>query len=348
MKTFLIRLSSGLVVAALAITAMLYNQYTFFVLMSIILLGSLNEYFNLTDAKRDNAKSFFQGKWFVMLLSFIAFAEAFVLASPPAQGVPDFNNYFLLFKDVLLGLRDPALTLTATVPSLFFILFIVELFSKSEKPFENLGSKAIALLWILVPVILAVNIYFEKGGAFILAMFFIIWVYDSFCYITGSFIGKRKLFERISPKKTWEGMLGGIVVTLAFVFFVDKIPPLFNWVSTTLITSIFLQKVSNFLPVIHLNFTFWDETVSRWSQLSKLEWMILAFVIMIAATFGDLIESLLKRSLGIKDSGNIMPGHGGFLDRLDSFYLVMPFVAMTLWMFTQVKNLILVFEYLSQ
>lgn len=310
MKTFLIRLSSGLVVAALAIAAMLYNQYTFFSLMSIILLGSLSEYFNLTEAKRDKPNSFFQGKWFVMLLCFSAFLKAFILASPPAQGIPDFNNYFLLITQVLTRFRDSALTLNTTVPILVFILFITELYSKSEKPFENLGSKTVAIFWILVPVILTVNIYFEKGGVFILAMFFIIWVYDSFCYIFGSLIGKNKLFERISPKKTWEGAIGGALVTLVVFYFANKIPQL--------------------------------------QMLSSVEWVILAFVTIVAATFGDLVESLLKRSLGIKDSGNIMPGHGGFLDRLDSFYLVVPFVAMTLWMFTQIKNLILVFEYLSQ
>lgn len=83
-------------------------------------------------------------------------------------------------------------------------------------------------------------------------------------------------------------------------------------------------------------------------MFSRVEWMVLALVTMVAATFGDLVESLLKRSLNVKDSGQIMPGHGGFLDRLDSFYVAVPFVAMTLWMFTQIRNLILVFEYLSQ
>lgn len=310
MKTFLIRLSSGLVVAALAITAMLYNQYTFGVLMSIILVGSLNEYFNLTEAKRDKPTSFFQGKWFVILLSFIAFIEAFILASPPAQGLPNFDNYFVLAIDVLTRFRDSALTLNATIPILVFTLFIVELYSNSERPFENLGSKTVAIFWILVPVILALNIYFEKGGPFILAMFFIIWVYDSFCYIFGSLLGKHKLFERISPKKTWEGSIGGAIVTLVVFYFANKIPQL--------------------------------------QILSSVEWVILALVVIVAATYGDLVESLLKRNLGIKDSGNIMPGHGGFLDRLDSFYLAVPFVALMLWLFAQVSNLILVFEYLSQ
>lgn len=309
MKTFFIRLSSGLVVAALAITAMLYNQWTFFVLMSIMLIGSLNEYFNITQPKRETTTGFFQSKWFVILLGYSAFVKAFILSSPPAQGIPDFGNYAKLLFDVLTRFRDSSLTLSTTIPILVFILFITELYSKSERSFENLGWKTVAIFWIVVPMALTTKIYFEQGSAFILAMFFIIWVYDSFCYIFGSLLGKRKLFERISPKKTWEGAIGGGVVTLVVFYFANKIPQL--------------------------------------QMLSSVEWVILAFVTIIAATYGDLVESMLKRNLGIKDSGNLMPGHGGFLDRLDSFYLVIPFVAMTLWMFAQVKNLLLVYEYLN-
>ena len=142
-----------------------------------------------------------------------------------------------------------------------------------------------------------------------LAMFMIIWMYDSFCYITGSLIGRHKLFERVSPKKTVEGMIGGLILTLFVFSFANKIPQL--------------------------------------QMLSKTEWLILAFVTMIAATFGDLVESLLKRSLGIKDSGSIMPGHGGFLDRMDAFFLAIPFVSLTLWLFAQIQNLILIFNFLN-
>ena len=310
MKTFLIRLSSGLVVAAMAITAMLYNQYSFFVLMSIILIGSLNEYFNITEAKRGGKPaSFVQGKWFVILLAFIVHVKSFVLSSPPPSGIPQMDNMAIAFLQVLTRFRDSGLAMNVLVPIMVFILFIAELYSKSDKPFENLGWKTVAVFWILVPVILTNKIYFEKGGAFILAMFMIIWVYDSFCYIFGSLLGKHKLFERISPKKTVEGMIGGTIVTLVVYYFANKIPAL--------------------------------------QMLSGIEWVLFALVVLIAATYGDLVESLLKRNLGIKDSGSLMPGHGGFLDRLDSFYLVVPFAALMLWIFAQVQNLRMVFEYLN-
>ena len=104
-------------------------------------------------------------------------------------------------------------------------------------------------------------------------------------------------------------MIGGLVLTLIVFSFANRIPQL--------------------------------------QMLSQTEWLILAFVTMIAATFGDLVESLLKRSLGVKDSGNIMPGHGGFLDRMDAFFLTVPFVALTLWVFNQVQNLILIYNFLS-
>lgn len=310
MNTFLVRLSSGLVVAALAIAAMLYNQYTFFVLMSIILLGSLNEYFKITAPRFEEPKSFFQGKWFVIILSYLVFIKAFVLASPPAQGIPNLSNIFLTIVDVFTRFRDSSITMSATIPIVAFILFITELYSKSERPFENIGRKAVALFWILIPVVLTVKIYFEEGGPFILAMFFTIWMYDSFCYIFGSLLGKHKLFERVSPKKSWEGTICGALITLVAFYFANKIP--------------YLQSHS------------------------AVEWVLLTLVIIVIATYGDLVESLLKRNLGIKDSGSIMPGHGGFLDRLDSFYLVVPFVVILLWLFGQVKNLILVYEYLNR
>lgn len=141
-----------------------------------------------------------------------------------------------------------------------------------------------------------VLIYSTKGCWFVLSIFSIIWFYDSACYIVGSLIGKHKLAEKISPKKTWEGLIGGVAFTLAGGFFINKLP----------------------IPQLQI-YAWW-------------EWMILAFVIIIAATFGDLVESLFKRGFGIKDSGTIMPGHGGYLDRFDAFFFAVPFASMAIFL----------------
>lgn len=293
MKTFLIRLATGLMGTAIIVFLFLWSKYTFALAMGVMLIGSLHEYFTLIEKPGSKPASFLQGKWLVIALCFIVFVKAFVLASPSLSFSDSSSPYF--FK-TLLQFRDSTLALNVILPTIIALLFIIELYSKAEKPFENIGKKVIAVFWILVPVLLTINIYFKEGAPFVLAMFFIIWFYDSFCYIFGSLFGKTKLFERVSPKKTWEGAIGGAVVTLIVFYFANKIPPLQNY--------------------------------------SAAQWEILAAVIIVTSTYGDLVESLLKRNLGLKDSGSIMPGHGGFLDRLDSFYIAIPFVTITLWVYS--------------
>lgn len=119
----------------------------------------------------------------------------------------------------------------------------------------------------------------------LLGFFIVIWTNDTFAYLSGMFIGRHKFFERISPKKTWEGTAGGLVFGLAAGY----------------ILSLFFD------------------------DFSLSEWLGYALTIIIFGTFGDLFESLIKRTLGLKDSGNIMPGHGGILDRFDSILLAAPF-----------------------
>jgi phosphatidate cytidylyltransferase len=119
------------------------------------------------------------------------------------------------------------------------------------------------------------------------------WINDTFAYLTGSLIGKTPFFPRISPKKTWEGTLGGIFFTVIIAW-----------------------GISYYLNVYTPN-----------------QWVAIAASVAIFGTLGDLIESMLKRSVGVKDSGNIMPGHGGFLDRFDSFVFLLPFVWIVLRLF---------------
>ena len=131
----------------------------------------------------------------------------------------------------------------------------------------------------------------------IMGIFVLIWINDSFAYLVGRTVGRTKLFPRVSPKKTVEGAVGGLVFTLIGTYFLAKYEPV----------------------------------------LSPDQWLILAVVIVAFGTLGDLIESKLKREAGVKDSGAILPGHGGLLDRLDSLIFAAPFAYLTLYIFTYVS-----------
>jgi len=120
----------------------------------------------------------------------------------------------------------------------------------------------------------------------LIALFSLIWIYDSGAYLVGVSIGKHRLFERISPKKSWEGAIGGTVFAVAAAYFISGLIP----------------------------------------EIKMIHWIAISVVLVISATFGDLTESMFKRYFGIKDSGHILPGHGGMLDRFDSLFFVVPAV----------------------
>jgi len=120
----------------------------------------------------------------------------------------------------------------------------------------------------------------------LIAVFVLIWIYDSGAYLVGVSIGKHRLFERISPKKSWEGAIGGTLTAMLAAYF-----------------------ISGFIPEIKL-----------------VHWLAISILTVVSSTFGDLTESMFKRYFGIKDSGNILPGHGGILDRFDSLFFAAPFV----------------------
>lgn len=184
------------------------------------------------------------------------------------------------------------------------ILFLFELFGKSAKPFDNLGFMFLGLLYISMPFSLLIWIcsspiegFGGAGNQFILAMLFMVWASDVFAYLLGSKIGKNKMFPRISPNKTWEGTISGVLGAIL----------------TGFLCSLVFTKLSFPLPF----------------------WIGLACICTIFGILGDLVESMLKRSLGIKDSGNLLPGHGGFLDRFDAFIFVIPFVYTYLMIYFQ-------------
>ena len=151
------------------------------------------------------------------------------------------------------------------------------------------ASTLFAWIYILIPLSCFVFISQIEGSyspELIMAIFVILWVNDSFAYISGSLIGKHKMFPNISPKKSWEGFAGGLLFTM--------------------VLSLLLSRI--------------------FSVLSIYEWLLLAIIVVITGTIGDFIESGIKRNAGVKDSGSMMPGHGGFLDRFDSLLFALPFV----------------------
>lgn len=168
---------------------------------------------------------------------------------------------------------------------------IMELYIKNEKPIRCLAISLMSQIYIGVPLCCMTMMGKYIGLHFILAIFLMIWINDTGAFVVGSLLGKHRLFERISPKKSWEGFFGGLGFNL----------------------------ITGWLFAIGGGY-FWD---IKWNVIT---WLIFAAVVTLFSTWGDLVESLMKRSLNIKDSGHIMPGHGGILDRIDSLLLVMPAV----------------------
>lgn len=182
-----------------------------------------------------------------------------------------------------------------------FSIFIIELFRGKEHPFRNIAFTILGIIYVALPLTL-LNYILTCRGYFapqiLFGFFFILWSNDTGAYLTGSLIGRHKLFPRVSPGKSWEGSIGGAVITYLIVFLIAK-----------------------------------------WFIILNLrDWMVIATILIVIGTLGDLVESLFKRSINVKDSGTILPGHGGILDRFDSLLMATPFVFTYLYL---IKNIYL-------
>ena len=200
-----------------------------------------------------------------------------------------------LFFGVLLFLILKRLESYATVGILIIsllssIFLIYQLYSKKEVTFKDDRSKlGLTIRYLIFSFIFLVVLPFYKdeyNPNIIIGILIIIWVNDSFAFLVGKNMGKKKLFISVSPKKTIEGFIGGVLFAIISTYFISK----------------------------------------YFIEFSFLNWIIIALIVSTLGTLGDLIESKFKRQAKIKDSGNIMPGHGGMLDRLDSLLFVAPFV----------------------
>lgn len=193
----------------------------------------------------------------------------------------------------LMKISDPAnfISLASLLFSPFvFTIFIYELYSHSREPFANIAFMILGLFYIGIPFAL-VNFIAYDGEEFLNRVVFgllvLTWVNDTGAYLIGSLLGKTPLFPRISPNKTWEGSTGGFL--------------------TTIVTGCILSLIFTEVPLG--------------------QWVGLGVIVAIFGSLGDLVESMLKRSVKVKDSGNLLPGHGGLLDRFDAFIFVVPFAA---------------------
>lgn len=284
LKTFKTRALTAIVFAIVMLGGLLWNQWSFFVLFSIIHFGCWWEYLNLTE-KIQNTTFHIYTKLGLMLMGY----GLLLWFCGPAFHI---NNY---------GLKE---SLSLPVSAAGFALLLIGIFQKNAVRLKAFGMAVFGLLYISVTIGLMISIYgfadelryiyqgvfddvsFYRSWFFPVVIIASIWINDTMAYIVGSLIGKRPL-SKISPRKTWEGTIGGIILSGGVGFL---IPFIFNI-----------------------------------RQLDPLTGMIIALSAAVTGTFGDLFESKLKRMAGVKDSGTMMPGHGGFMDRFDSLLFAIPF-----------------------
>lgn len=201
----------------------------------------------------------------------------------------------LVPASVAIGIISESIALYIFVASVFLLL-IIELFAQAKQPFSNIGHILLGIIYIGFPLALVHILSFDMKSAdfapyLVLGILLMVWASDVAAYFSGRALGKNKLFPRISPKKTWEGAIGGLLGAIA-------VGALIYFVYTKL-------NINN--------------------GLQLKDWLILGAITSIFGVLGDLVESMLKRSVQMKDSGNLLPGHGGFLDRFDAFIFVIPF-----------------------
>lgn len=289
-QTFKTRALTAIIFAAVMLVGLLWNHWSFFVLFSIIHFGCWIEYQKLV-----------------------------ALIDPGYKEITPFHKYGVMIAGWCL-----MLWFSSDAYSIFgmrlheigwwlgliiaFILPITELLFTKNIQLKNIGHSVFGLVYISLSWGLMMDLYgiktnnpvlYKESNLYLiyfpLVLIGCMWINDTMAYIVGSFIGKTPL-SKISPKKTWEGTIGGVILSAAIVGYASYI-------------------------------------VDEWFVFGQplFFWLILALIAAIAGTFGDLLESKLKRLAGVKDSGSLMPGHGGFLDRFDSLLLAVPFV----WIYVQ-------------
>lgn len=254
------------ITGALFVTAVagctLFSQWSFFILLFAVNFLCLLEFFELVLPDKG---------WFEKYLGIIAGSVIYLM-------------FALIFS------ADLSLAWYYHLIPIFMFMFIIKLYENTNAEFATLAYQILGLLYITMPLVMLTKIgyinSFEYSAGLPMGFFLLLWTSDTGAYLAGRSLGKHKLFERVSPKKTWEGSIGGLVLV-----------------------SIVAYTLSRF---------------SLFDAVSTIDWLVIGFLVVVFGSYGDLFESLLKRNLHIKDSGTILPGHGGVLDRFDGLFLAVP------------------------
>ena len=279
MNNLVRRTITGAFIVIFVLGGLWLHPVTFFIVGAVILAGTQNEYYKMVRST----------------------------GIKPQVITGIITGFLVYFISTLVAIRVlPRESYLVLIP-IMAIIMIIEIYRKNEKPFDSLAHTFFSILYTAVPVSMfpysafgrtglqplfqMENIVFSPG--MLIGFFLLLWANDTGAYLVGSAFGKHRLMERISPKKSWEGFFGGMLLTLV--------------VSRLLSESLGGVDVKG--------------------------WIAVALIVTIAGTFGDLLESMLKRSVGFKDSGSIMPGHGGFLDRFDSVVIAFPLVYLYIALF---------------
>ncbi len=306
-QTFRTRALTAIIFVAVMLTGLLWNFWSFFLLFSIIHFGCWWEYLKLVE-KINTVKIDIAIKLLLMLSGYILFLNI---------GIQWIHFDFLIGKGgIMISLKW-----------LFFLglagLLLVYLFQNKTIPSKAKWMTLVGFAYISLSWGFMMDLYdfkhltvwwvepypdkidtgvFSFNYAYVIPVVTIIsiWINDTMAYIVGSLIGKTPL-SKVSPKKTWEGTMGGIILCIIVVGFLSS-------------------------KIFELNIA------EKPSEINSYNWYLIAAMAAIAGTFGDLLESKLKRMAGVKDSGSLMPGHGGFLDRFDSLLLATPFV----WLYVNI------------
>jgi phosphatidate cytidylyltransferase len=268
LKNFTKRTITGLTYVIIISSCIILHPFAFASVFAVITVIALTEFYNITQLNHTKL-----WRYTGILAGLILFIANFLYAS----------GYIQMKYIIALAL-------------IIFLLFFIGFVNQKGNILSDTSITFLGLLYIPVPLSMLAYLCYpgenitEYRFDLLLGYLILLWLFDTGAYIIGSLIGKHKLMEKISPAKTWEGLIGGIIIAIGIAFILSLV----------------------------------------FDIVTRTDWVVISIITVITGTLGDLFESGIKRNASIKDSGSILPGHGGILDRIDSVLLSVPFVSLYL------------------